>query len=61
MILGISCDLLWRRYYQRLVVRNQGKSEPEFRLPSTVVGAVIVPVGLFGEYILILSILQLLA
>lgn len=48
MVFGISCDPLWRRYYQRLVVRNQGTSEPEFRLPSTVAGALIVPVGLFG-------------
>jgi len=50
MMLGISCDPLWRRYYQGLVVRNQGKSEPEFRLPSTVAGALIVPVGLFGGF-----------
>jgi len=49
MMLGISCDPLWRRCYQHLVVRNQGKSEPEFRLPSTVAGALIVPVGLFGR------------
>jgi hypothetical protein len=48
MMLGISGDPLWRRYYQRLVIRNQGRSEPEFRLPSTVAGALIVPVGLFG-------------
>ena len=35
------------------MVKNQGKSEPEFRLPSTVAGALIVPVGLFGGCILI--------
>lgn len=60
MMLGISCDPLWRRYYNRLVVRNQGRSEPEFRLLSTVAGALIVPVGLFGGCILILAILKII-
>jgi len=37
MLIGISCDPLWRRNYMRLVRNNGGKSEPEFRLPPTIV------------------------
>lgn len=36
MLIGISCDPLWRRNYNRLVRNNGGKSEPEFRLPPTI-------------------------
>lgn len=36
MLAGISCDPIWRRNYQRLVRNNGGVSEPEFRLPPTV-------------------------
>ncbi|RDI85864.1 hypothetical protein Vi05172_g4203 [Venturia inaequalis] len=55
MFLGIASDVLWKRNYARLV-RNysketgkEGSSEPEFRLPPTIVGAWIVPISLFGE------------
>ncbi|KAF2091599.1 putative MFS multidrug transporter [Saccharata proteae CBS 121410] len=54
MIMGIMTDPLWRRNYARLVRRREaeggepGGSEPEFRLPPTVLGAVIVPLALFG-------------
>ncbi|KAF2136221.1 uncharacterized protein K452DRAFT_139243 [Aplosporella prunicola CBS 121167] len=54
MILGILTDPLWRRNYARLVRRREaeggekGESEPEFRLPPTILGAVIVPIALFG-------------
>jgi len=55
MLLGISSDVLWKRNYVRLV-RNysketgkEGSSEPEFRLPPTIVGAWVVPISLFGE------------
>jgi hypothetical protein len=53
MLLGISSDPVWRRYYEKLVRqrREQGgqpDSEPEFRLPSTIFGAFLVPVALFG-------------
>ncbi|QDS71980.1 hypothetical protein FKW77_001423 [Venturia effusa] len=54
MILGVSSNVLWKRNYARLV-RNyseekgiEGSSEPEFRLPPTIVGAWIVPISLFG-------------
>ncbi|OJD31440.1 mfs general substrate transporter [Diplodia corticola] len=54
MILGICTDPLWRRNYARLVQRREaqggepGGAEPEYRLPPTVAGAVIVPIALFG-------------
>ncbi|KAK4636429.1 Efflux pump atB [Fulvia fulva] len=48
MLAGVSCDPVWRRNYTRLVDKNGGKSKPEFRLPPTIVGAMIVPVSLFG-------------
>lgn len=35
MIIGVSCDPLWRKYYVKLVAGNGGVSEPEFRLPPT--------------------------
>lgn len=52
MLTGITSDLFWRRMYNRLVQRNEaqgGGSEPEFRLPATIVGAFVVPVALFGK------------
>ncbi|KAK3111392.1 hypothetical protein LTR53_013415, partial [Teratosphaeriaceae sp. CCFEE 6253] len=48
MVIGVSCDPLWRTNYMRLVRNNGGVSEPEFRLPPTILGAAIVPVSLFG-------------
>lgn len=36
MVLGISCDPLWRKNYNKLVERNGGVSEPEFRLPPSI-------------------------
>ncbi|KAK6003316.1 hypothetical protein QM012_001161 [Aureobasidium pullulans] len=48
MITGVSCDPIWRKNYTRLVTKNGGVSEPEFRLPPTILGAVLVPIGLFG-------------
>ncbi|KAF2223684.1 major facilitator superfamily domain-containing protein [Elsinoe ampelina] len=48
MIIGVCCDPLWRRNYQRLVRKNNGVSEPEFRLPPTIVGAIVVPFSLIG-------------
>jgi hypothetical protein len=56
MMIGISSDVFWKRNYVRLV-RNYSKetgiennSEPEFRLPPTIVGAWVVPVALFGTF-----------
>jgi hypothetical protein len=54
MIIGILTDPLWQRNYRRLVKKNEAKggvsggSEPEFRLPPTIVGAIIIPIALFG-------------
>jgi hypothetical protein len=52
--MGISSDPVWRRYYEKLVRLHseqggENRSEPEFRLPSTIFGALLVPVALFGE------------
>jgi hypothetical protein len=55
MLMGISTDPIWRRIYGRLVWQREqrggepGGSEPEFRLPSTIVGAWVVPIALFGK------------
>jgi len=54
MIMGIMTDPLWRKNYMRLVRKREaqggepGGSEPEYRLPPTILGAVLVPIGLFG-------------
>lgn len=55
MLLGVSSDPIWRRVYGRLVRQREeqggqgGGSEPEFRLPSTIIGAWVVPIALFGK------------
>lgn len=55
MITGICTDPIWKRIYGRLVQQREeqggepGGSEPEFRLPSTIVGAWVVPIALFGK------------
>ncbi|KAL2354908.1 synaptic vesicle transporter [Cryomyces antarcticus] len=54
MIMGILSDPLWRKNYIRLIRKREeqggepGGSEPEYRLPPTILGAILVPVGLFG-------------
>ena len=54
MMGGILSDLYWSRNYTRLVRNREaaggepGGSEPEFRLPPTIFGAVMFVVGLFG-------------
>ncbi|KAH7069750.1 benomyl/methotrexate resistance protein [Paraphoma chrysanthemicola] len=54
MLAGICTDPIWRRIYGRLVRQREeqggepGGSEPEFRLPSTILGAWVVPIALFG-------------
>ncbi|RYP39070.1 hypothetical protein DL767_002333 [Monosporascus sp. MG133] len=47
MILCSATDPLWRLVHARLIQRNKGVPEPEFRLPPAIAGAVLVPVGLF--------------
>lgn len=52
MLIGIATDPIWRRRYDGLVRASKaqgGDSEPEFRLPSTILGAFVVPVALFGK------------
>ncbi|TKA68551.1 hypothetical protein B0A49_06812, partial [Cryomyces minteri] len=54
MIMGILSDPLWRKNYVCLIRKREeqggepGGSEPEYRLPPTILGAVLVPIGLFG-------------
>ncbi|KAF2193997.1 benomyl/methotrexate resistance protein [Zopfia rhizophila CBS 207.26] len=54
MLLGIASDPIWRKNYNRLVQQREaqggepGGSEPEFRLPPTIYGAILVPIALFG-------------
>lgn len=54
MIIGILCGILtspyWQRNYTHLVKISTsagGTAEPEFRLPQVIMGAVLVPMGLF--------------
>ncbi|KAI1146709.1 MFS general substrate transporter [Nemania diffusa] len=47
MIAGAVTNPLWYRVHRRLVRRNRGVPEPEFRLVSSILGAVLVPIGLF--------------
>jgi hypothetical protein len=56
MMIGIVLNtVLWSRQYKKLVAREEertgkkGVSEPEFRLPPTIAGAILVPIGLFGK------------
>lgn len=53
ILFGISTTPYWQKNYQ-LLVKNRhteasedGKPEPEYRLPQVIVGAVLVPAGLF--------------
>ncbi|KAL5627305.1 hypothetical protein BROUX41_003458 [Berkeleyomyces rouxiae] len=53
MALAGCLDPVWRRMRARLVAQAEretgipGRSEPEFRLPCVILGAVMVPIGLF--------------
>ncbi|KAI9793286.1 MAG: hypothetical protein M1833_000785 [Piccolia ochrophora] len=53
MIIGILTDPFWHRKYSSLVEKREqetgekGGSEPEFRLPVSIAGGVLVPIGLF--------------
>lgn len=55
MIIGVLTDPLWARNYRRLLRQyeartgQKGASEPEFRLPPTILGSFLVPISLFGE------------
>ncbi|TVY20810.1 Efflux pump atB [Lachnellula arida] len=53
MCMGAITDPLWHKNYVRLVKQREaatgevGASEPEYRLPPAIAGAVLVPVGIF--------------
>lgn len=47
MVFGVLSSSRWVKIRERLVEKNGGKTEPEFRLPSVIVGSVFVTVGLF--------------
>lgn len=53
MIIGMLSDPLWYRIRSRLIARLEqetgvpGSSEPEFRLPPAIMGALLVPIGIF--------------
>ncbi|KAL6714512.1 hypothetical protein ACLMJK_007937 [Lecanora helva] len=52
-LIAIATDSLWRKNYVRLIRNREkhggepGGSEPEYRLPPAIAGAVLVPIGLF--------------
>ncbi len=53
MLLGVATDPFWHKNYVRLIKQREeatgevGGSEPEYRLPPAIAGALLVPVGLF--------------
>jgi MFS family permease len=47
MVAGILSDPFWGNLRQKLIAKNKGKSEPEYRLPSGILGGILVPIGLF--------------
>ncbi|KAE8382758.1 major facilitator superfamily domain-containing protein [Aspergillus bertholletiae] len=47
-LIGISCfGALSDSIQNRLIARNNGQSEPEFRLPPLIPGSFLIPIGLF--------------
>lgn len=53
MMIAIMTDPFWEKNYLRLVRNNglaegeKGGSEPEYRLPPAIMGAVLIPIGMF--------------
>lgn len=47
ILAGIATDPYWSKNYLRLVAKDGGTSQPEFRLPPAIAGAILVPIGLF--------------
>ena len=51
--IGVATDPIWHKNYIRLLKQREdrggepGGTEPEFRLPPAIFGALLVPVGLF--------------
>ncbi|CBF89260.1 uncharacterized protein ANIA_00547 [Aspergillus nidulans FGSC A4] len=47
-LIGISCfGALSDKIQNRLIARNNGQAEPEFRLPPLIPGSLLIPIGLF--------------
>jgi len=53
MVIAAATDPFWHKNYDRLIKQREvatgeiGGSEPEYRLPPSIAGAILVPVGLF--------------
>jgi hypothetical protein len=53
MLVAITTDPFWHKNYVRLVRQREeaggepGGSEPEYRLPPAIAGAILVPIGMF--------------
>lgn len=47
MLLGALSSGFWVKVRARLIQRNGGKLEPEFRLPAVMIGSMFVTIGLF--------------
>lgn len=47
MFAGTLTSGLWMKVRGRLIAKNGGKIEPEFRLPSVMVGSIFVTIGMF--------------
>jgi len=53
LLIGIASDPWWHKNYVRLVKQREaqggepGGTEPEYRLPPAIFGAILVPIGLF--------------
>jgi hypothetical protein len=59
MMVGVASDVIWKKRYAELVRKYseetgiENNSEPEFRLTATIVGAWVVPIALFGKFLLL--------
>jgi hypothetical protein len=47
MLVGAATNPIWHSVHRKLVRGNNGVPEPEYRLASSILGAALVPVGLF--------------
>ncbi|KAL9005405.1 MAG: hypothetical protein Q9188_001799 [Gyalolechia gomerana] len=56
IVIAAASDPLWHGDYVRLVQNRElnggerGGAEPEYRLPPTIAGGILVPIGLFWHY-----------
>ncbi|KAL3448025.1 major facilitator superfamily domain-containing protein [Aspergillus insuetus] len=47
MLLAASSNRIWAKIRESLINKNNGISEPEYRLPPALLGGILVPMGLF--------------